>query len=236
MSPASTGSTKVPLFFILLKYRHSDTNDVQTGFEWRLMIIVLVCNASKLVCFVSILKMRHLPLITIGDAIGSFLSSSDMSFRAHAPLTILDTRKTNWKANALKTATAGPLKQPSTKAGIRRWGKSAIERRFFFRSASISRWLITVTCCMTLLGVSIYLLLSGVRGSNNSFQWVLGQSALTTSGYLSYFEGGRLLGSLLTNLPQLLISSVYVSSSLVNLASYFPNNRWRSCIMVFSPA
>ena len=170
------------------------------------MVIVLICNAMKLGCFLKILTMQHSPLITIGDAIESFLSEPDHTTKNQAPLTIMDAHTSKWKAISRDNGSI----ESSGWMERSEWLEKVATRHFFFRSASTPRWFITLLCCVVLLGTGIYLLANNI-GYTTGFRWTIGQSAASTSGYLAWFRGGRLTGSLLTNLPQFLISSVYVS-------------------------
>lgn len=152
------------------------------------MVIVLICNAMKLGCFVCILRMQHSPLITVGDAIESFLSCPDHATNVFAPLTIRDVRKGGWGATTLKKVSAGPHPEASIETNIWKW-QDTTKRNFSFRSASVSRWTITISCCAVLLGVSLFLVEYSTTNEGNvanpaDYQWTLGPTAKTTSGYI----------------------------------------------------
>ena len=89
--------------------------------------VVLICNAIKLFCILSTLLLKgHQPLITIGDAIESFLVDPD-------PMT----RATTWSASELRK------QRPGTQ-----WSKTSSKpwfpfRHRWFEAASSRRWAVT---------------------------------------------------------------------------------------------
>ena len=91
--------------------------------------VVIICNAVKLACIISTLAIKaHHPLVTIGDAVASFLVSPDISTRA-SPLSASELRK--------QKAHSSWVDIP-----VRPW---VPRRHFWFEAASIQRWIVTST-------------------------------------------------------------------------------------------
>jgi len=88
-----------------------------------LLLVVLVCNTLKIVLFCIVLRYRSFhPVAIIGDAISSFLESSDGTTVGLGPITAKDARKRG--AKCLRHGSAEIRKQPwkSTRKG---WGRAA---------------------------------------------------------------------------------------------------------------
>lgn len=169
---------------------------MQVGFEWLFMVAVLICNASKLICFLCTLRVKRSPLTTIGDAMASFLSYPNVNAQSHDPITVTDLRK---------------RRRINTKTSKSRWLRVANKLDCFYRSASKLRWMMTILACIILLSISLRLLAYNAYHPRE-FQWGLGQSAQSASNFVE-FEVHILTGTLLANSPQFLISCVYVSPS-----------------------
>ena len=93
---------------------------------------VVVCNTIKVICFLALLKLPFEPIITLGDAIESFLSSpdettADLGAFPHAQDLNLDS-----------------LKDDIFREYMRNMGKWKTTRKQYFRAASCELWCITV--------------------------------------------------------------------------------------------
>ena len=110
--------------------------------SYTLMAAVIACNVVKLLCMLSMLLQRRFrPLVTIGDAIESFMVKKDPTTR-HMCL-------------ADKSAFTSQDWQHFTKPWLRK-------RRFWFASASIKRWvlcnlssILTIVIAGVLLGMGL---------------------------------------------------------------------------------
>ena len=158
--------------------------------------VVIACNAIKLCCMLVILwKKQSTPLVTIGDAIESFMLEKDPT-----------TRDMCW-ANK-KTFTSQHW-QPSARPWLR-------QRHFWFASASARRWIICNFCSITTIIVACILLHMGLTELHDS------QSTLKDSGFGAVntdmmarwsFGGtsGILLTAIIANIPQLLLSFLFLT-------------------------
>lgn len=181
------------------------------------MVIVLACNAFKLGCFACTLAMKHSPLITIGDAVASFLSHPDCTTADCSPFTVMDIRKGLWRPSTQSNITAA--KRHSIGIAVKRskWRQITNRNEFFFRSGSQYRWVLTNLYYFSLLIIAT-VLLSINLGYEQGFSWTLGQSS---QNRYSKVLIGSVSGPLLANLPQVILSSAYVKPSLPrNIAAY----------------
>lgn len=70
-------------------------------FNRNLMISVIVCNIIKLSCLVATLLLSNFnPLVTVGDAISSFLAHPDPNTRGLGPVSCVDVRSGKWQRKA----------------------------------------------------------------------------------------------------------------------------------------
>jgi hypothetical protein len=88
-----------------------------------LLLVVLICNALKIVLFSIVLCYRSFhPVAIIGDAISSFLESSDDTTVSLGTITAKDARKRGTKY--LRHGSTECRKQP-WKSTRKRWGQAA---------------------------------------------------------------------------------------------------------------
>lgn len=167
-------------------------------FSLWIMIIIIICNTVKTTCMVVMWRQDHKPLVTLGDAIASFLRVPDQTTAKNCLADkgrILGGSWTNVKA------------------------KWKAESRFWFRSASLKRWLIcNILCCATLMTAGILLgsgLNNGILPDRSiSYQWKLGYGTIT-SVQLTNLQlprsGALLITVLIANAPQVLLSFLYLT-------------------------
>ena len=165
-----------------------------------IIAVVIICNAIKLCCMlVTLWKKQSTPLVTIGDAIESFMLERDPT-----------TRNMCW-ANK-KTFTSQHW-EPSARPWLR-------QRHFWFASASVRRWIVCNFCSITTIIVAGILLSMGLKElyyngehnpglSDGSIFWNSGfgtaNSDMITAGSFGG-TSGILLTALIANIPQLLLS------------------------------
>lgn len=187
------------------------------GVAVSILIAVLICNVIKVCCLFWTWRMLSLhPLVTIGDAVASFLGQPDPTTRGYGAL---EARSQAWKEN---------------KPALTRWKERS---RIGFQAASAARWSISsilyVSCqschiCLSLTTVSfvlfwvlcLVLLELGLRSLDNTDGMSAKLSRLIKDGIGNANNAGRVdLGAwrmnfaplvLLANLPQLLISLLYI--------------------------
>ena len=67
-------------------------------FSRPLMIAVIICNVGKIACFVITLALLNFqPLITVGDAVASYLSRPDPNTTGLGPISCVDVREGRWR-------------------------------------------------------------------------------------------------------------------------------------------
>ena len=173
------------------------------------MAIVLLCNTMKLVCFLFAFLMKdHKPLLTIGDAMASFLAQPDATTRHCGPLDCFDVSLLKYKD---ESATIKVLKARNLD-DKRRWSP---KRTIFAQSSSRSRWLLTIGLSSAMILTGGSLLVVGTAGDGRSgFSWSLGNIS-TRNTVTTTWASDLAHAVLLANLPQLLISTIYVSTILM---------------------
>lgn len=93
-----------------------------------LLIIVLICNIIKIVCLVwTITRLRIEPLVTLGDAISSFLDRPDPTTRGCGAMSASDIKSWNSTLHPFSGAGASTVWKAKAKNG--------------FAAASTKRWL-----------------------------------------------------------------------------------------------
>lgn len=117
-------------------------------FSAAIMIFVICCNFTKLICMIWIARKRDAePLVTLSDAIASFLDEPDPTTRdacLAGRKDFEDNEPSNWSAG-LKGLLRFRLRRvpPSKLKGS--WGMLPMEwapkRHFWFTTASVSRWI-----------------------------------------------------------------------------------------------
>ena len=91
-----------------------------------LLWTVIFCNLIKVACFIALLYIRFTPLITVGDAVASFLAYPDITTEGLGPCSARDSKECNdWKRN-----------KPSVRWHSRRYR--------WFRGATKQRWIWTI--------------------------------------------------------------------------------------------
>ena len=163
-------------------------------FSITIMVAVISCNFVKLVCMIIVAwKLRFHPLVTLGDAIASFLNEPDSTtdgicLAGKPPFR----KRQNWRDLPV---------QYNPKP--HRW----------LNAASRSRWCVHITLCLlTLLAASGLLIIANSslqdRGGPRS-PWNLGFGAVrpeTSLGLQSHINGSNLISmTLLANSPQILL-------------------------------
>ena len=161
-----------------------------------IMAVVILCNAVKLSCMILLLwQQKSAPLVTIGDAIESFMLDRD---------TI--TQGMCW---ANKKTFISQKWEPSAKPWLR-------QRYRWFASASIRRWLICNICSIATIITASVLFRLGVEELRFT------ENTLWTSGFGTFNSGmeanwtfggisGILLLALVANIPQLLLSFLFLT-------------------------
>ncbi|KAI9767495.1 MAG: hypothetical protein M1835_007039 [Candelina submexicana] len=183
------------------------TGKCSLSFSLVVIIIVIVFNIGKALSMLWVaFRITDQPLITVGDAISSFLTKSDDTTRGICMITKNDikTQSLSWKPGVY----AVPLEYRP-------------KRRRWFQSASKARWLITVLLCSfalgAIIGFEIYGV-SGLRGGSKDIKtlWSLGLGAVHPQSLISGWSlpsGGTsaiIPSVLVANVPQPILSFLYL--------------------------
>ncbi|KAL2807889.1 hypothetical protein BJX63DRAFT_410906 [Aspergillus granulosus] len=161
-----------------------------------LLIVVLATNLVKIAIIVlTILSLRANPLLTLGDAIASFLSIPDDSSRGMCLLT--------------KDAVV-VKRRPLSKEDIPAYNPQ-LKRRW--TSVSIERWALTFFMYISSVILAFVLLVYGVAKikASKTGLWTSGFAATDTRTMVStyYWPANLISNSLVANIPHLLFSSLY---------------------------
>ena len=164
-----------------------------------LMSIVIICNFMKALCMYLILRQQTSPpLVTLGDAIESFLQEGDLTTERMCLAEKYEFAEKGWKESTR------PYRRTS-----HRW----------FSSASLKRWLTCNILCLTTLIVAGVLLKVGLDNTSLesraiSYLWDLGFGAVTAESMISWNAPGSkglLLTVLVANSPQALLSFLFLT-------------------------
>ena len=164
-------------------------------FSLAIMFVIIICNAIKAICMTSLIWTQSKPLLTIGDAIASFLENPDPTTEAYP---VAD------KYHSIKHTVSHEAAQAAYRARYHLW----------FSSASRRRWFITTILCLAILVPFICGLVSE-RVRNNgpslmslSFGAMSGSTLIKTNSSL---RSSLIAMVILANSPQLVLSILYFS-------------------------
>ncbi|TKA83796.1 hypothetical protein B0A55_00078 [Friedmanniomyces simplex] len=183
-------------------------------FSLHILVTVILMNACKSACmFLTLYRQKDATLVTIGDALSSFLDRPDALTKGRCLMAKVDVSKgpLRWKAHGVKnTPNTKPL--PIT--------YYAPLRRRWFAGATILRWCITMGLCAVALITGCALL--GV-GATNTQSYLSGQSvfslgfgavdsrSLINANLPQGGASGLVSAVLLANLPQAIVSFLYLT-------------------------
>ncbi|KAK4208548.1 hypothetical protein QBC37DRAFT_325535 [Rhypophila decipiens] len=176
-------------------------------FSLPIMLIVICCNTAKAVAIAIMLSKKEITLLTLGDAIASFLDRPDPTTRGMCTLTMKDVKSGYWPDNPEAS----------------RWQYS---KHFRWEAVGLWRWVgSNVFTCMT-LGAFSFLLYCAIETTTTNpdlMSWYnLGFGVVTSSSLvrwdpkntrMPYLHGGNtslMRNVLLANSPQLLLSAMYL--------------------------
>ncbi|KAK0259970.1 hypothetical protein LTR01_004511 [Friedmanniomyces endolithicus] len=183
-------------------------------FSMQILITVILMNACKSACmFLTLYRQKDATLVTIGDALSSFLDRPDPLTKDRCLMAKVDVHNgpLRWRASGVKnTPNTKPLPVTYYAPLRRRW----------FAGATVLRWCITIGLCTAALITAGTLLGIGVGGTQT---YLSGQSvfslgfgavdsrSLIDVGLPQYGASGLLSSVLLANLPQAIVSFLYLT-------------------------
>ncbi|KAF2163976.1 hypothetical protein M409DRAFT_68213 [Zasmidium cellare ATCC 36951] len=175
------------------------------GFSLQVLIAVIVCNALKSAAmFWTLYRQKDATLVTIGDAIASYLDQPDELTKGRCLMSRTDIK--DWKLQGTKDKpNTNPLPKTYFQARAPRW----------FAAASWKRWITTFSLISLALIVSIVLLAMGVSNLSpvNAFSIGFGavdSRALIETDFPQEGGGGLVAAILLANCPQAIVSFLYL--------------------------
>ncbi|MCJ1263852.1 hypothetical protein MMC22_003722 [Lobaria immixta] len=170
-------------------------------FSLHIVIVVIVINTLKMILMLYVVfGLKETPLMTIGDAIASFLNKEDPTTKGCCLISKFDIKqnKLRWQYRE------GESNGPPAKA----WLPIKVP---WARAVSRTRWLsLAVTVCAGLLGWGI----SAIRGPKDiGTLWKLGLGAVSTRTLINWESTGgpsTLVGNVLVaNIAQPILSFIY---------------------------
>ncbi|KAL8685755.1 MAG: hypothetical protein Q9218_007560 [Villophora microphyllina] len=170
-------------------------------FSLALLVMVIICNATKALCMILMIYQNDSePLVTLGDAVASFLDGPDPTTRDNC------------------TATKHRFMNRTWGKQLRSW---ETEKLRWFNGASRKRWLVCNVLCIVALIIAGVLLDKGISNfqlTDKSLKgiWNLGYGTITSQsllakGVILSGKGGLFATVLLANLPQLFLSFLYLT-------------------------
>ncbi|KAK5697818.1 hypothetical protein LTR17_023785 [Elasticomyces elasticus] len=183
-------------------------------FSLHILVTVIVMNACKSVCmFLTLYQQKDETLVTIGDALSSFLDRPDERTKGRCLMAKVDMSKgpLRWRASGVEnTPNTNPL--PVT--------YYAPIRRHWFAGATVLRWCITMGLCAGALMIGCALLAVGAAGTQNFLSgqsvFSLGFGAVDSRSMININlpqggASGLVSAVLLANLPQATVSFLYLT-------------------------
>ena len=121
-----TDGQNVPVQYCLAK---SVKPACSVGVSFPILVVVIVCNSIKVICLLLALLTKFQPLVTVGDAIASFMARPDDSTYGHCNLSALNVRDGDWKPNRYGAFKA-PAIPKAWKSYQYRWRSGASAQRW----------------------------------------------------------------------------------------------------------
>ncbi|KAL5355932.1 hypothetical protein BJX96DRAFT_171126 [Aspergillus floccosus] len=193
----------------------------QLSFSPPICLIIICCSVIKLLCILLAARDdRDEVLLTVGDAIASFLTRPDPSTQGTGLLSkvLVQDKNSGWYRNyneggdipLLSMKEYNPQRLPENK----RWS-DAVSRM---------RWMSTLILCVILIAVGCLLLGIGIKGFREFYKaenmWDFGLGEVTAATLVTVIKttktGIHVLGMiLLANTPQLVVSIAYFMHNAV---------------------
>lgn len=183
-------------------------------FSLQILVTVILMNACKSACmFLTLWRQKDATLVTVGDAMTSFLDHPDERTKGRCLMSKVDVYK-----GPLRWRVRGTRNRPNTNPPAITY--YAPMRRRWFAGASIKRWVITMSLCAAGLITGASLLGAGAAQIQNYLSdqsvFSLGfgavdSRALINTGLPQGGAGGLVSAVLLANCPQAIVSFLYLT-------------------------
>ncbi|CAG8889269.1 unnamed protein product [Penicillium egyptiacum] len=200
------------------------------------IIIALATFVKVVAMFLSARIGRHRspPLLTVGDAVASFMEKPDSTTEGMCWLTNADVRKGVWKVSQ---RTEDPAEEPLGGVSQRKpmVYKRLSRRKLWMQAPSLKRWITTLTLCFALIAVGVFLFEQALDSTGSRLLTLSVLRQLWTEGFsgagpsTTLVDLGKRLPALsnvvIANIPQLLITVSYffynsVLTSMLATAEY----------------
>lgn len=184
--------------------------------DTQILTVVIVCNAIKILCMLIVAfgLGTNPPLITVGDAISSFLRQSDLTTKGCGLLS----REDISSLYAAPNTTSGIIS--ALRTGADKGTRASRQKLTWSKAASHTRWTVTIGCI--LIAVLVVLVFFGV--GYGVVSGYAGES-ITSIGFgktqpasivTDWPVSSTIVTALVANIPQLIFSFLYVNlNSLV---------------------
>ncbi|KAK4893990.1 hypothetical protein LTR27_007796 [Elasticomyces elasticus] len=209
-----------------------------------LLIVVIIFNAVKVICIAMTAFSADEPLVTVGDAVASFLAKPDALTRDHGAISAGDV----WSGSREERAEGGAYRQ------IRSWKTQSRDGTFqppafkhvhrkWAAGVNAGQYGICLLLCIVAIITGFALLGQGISTSYATKTSIVSEGLGTTSPFnmVTLSVGGTLVGNvLLANTPQIIISFIYLFynrtlTSMLLTAEYCRFARVRSTLRVSKP-
>lgn len=182
-----------------------------------LLVVVLIGLLKTTTMLYIAFRIRDVPLLTIGDAVSSFLTSPESKTKG---MCLLDKSLKNFEPSVSysQRSESGEYSSINWSAPPKYF---QYQRKRQFTAASGRRWITSLVLFVILLGVSIFLLQYGVywykTGSNNkSGIYTSGFGSIDPRAFISWSlpttgSAGLISNVVVANIPQLLLSFLYLN-------------------------
>ncbi|KAI1100503.1 hypothetical protein F4804DRAFT_344695 [Jackrogersella minutella] len=175
------------------------------GLSNLLLMVVVICIFIKVVmCGIIIWKLPHTSLVTLGDAMESFVTKPDSHTIGLGTLDIVDSVRLETQPRRYWSTQDGSLLTSGIKP--RQW--HATNRRYLY-TVPQAVWMRTYILILFSLSILVGCLVLSYQSNGNSFQASFGRSEDNRSTNIG--DGGYLYALLIANVPQLLLSLCYFS-------------------------
>ncbi|KAF2716324.1 hypothetical protein K431DRAFT_257778 [Polychaeton citri CBS 116435] len=190
---------------------HIQPSHCKLQFSVQILVAVIMCNVAKAVAMgLTLLKQKEATLVTIGDAVTSFLNDPDETTKNRCLMSKVDVGRgpLRWRKPGERVPYTSPRPIVYAAPLVRRW-KSAVSK---------TRWTTTIGSCVLALTVACALLGVGASGAvNNGAPSAFGigfgavdPSSMISIGLPTTGASGLLVSVLLANLPQAILSVLYL--------------------------
>ncbi|KAG0126952.1 hypothetical protein HOY82DRAFT_626483, partial [Tuber indicum] len=178
----------------------SELEKCKVHFSLGIMIVVIFCNFVKAGSMImALVRSREPTLVTLGDAVDSFLRNPDPTTEG---ICFADRRfaKQQWRHGG--------------RTGPRQWKQEGVQR--WWTSVSKTRWITCNFFFLITIMVSGVLLRMGIRNDGKYFDIDLkGFGKVSSGSILSIYFGNITQAILLANLPQTILSFLYLTYNSV---------------------